>query len=122
MQACFRLRRPADFARLRKIGHTRRHPLVVLGVAPNNLAHNRYGVIASRRLGNAVKRNRARRLMREALRHHHPHIAPGHDIVAVARKHIVGQHFDAVDEAIHSLLARAGLLTVNGPTAEEQGK
>jgi ribonuclease P protein component len=121
MQARFRLRRPADFARLRKIGHSRRHSLIVLSVAPNNLAHNRYGVIASRRLGNAVKRNRARRLMREALRHYHPHIVPGHDIVVVARKYIVGQPFDAVDDALYDLLSRAGLLTINGPTAEEQG-
>jgi ribonuclease P protein component len=120
MQARFRLRRPADFARLRQIGHTRRHQLAILSVAPNNLSHNRYGVVASRRLGNAVKRNRARRLIREALRHHHPQIAPGHDIVVVARKYIVGRRFDAVDEALHDLLSRAGLLAVNGPTAEEQ--
>ncbi len=110
MQARFRLRRSSDFARLREEGQTRRHPLVVLSFGANNLDHNRYGVIASRRLGNAVRRNRARRLLREALRHQHPHISPGYDIVLIARHAIVGEAFANVNDAVYRLLGRARLL------------
>ena len=65
MQTRFRLRRSSDFARLRERGRTWRHPFLILSVIENNLEHNRYGLIVSKRLGNAVKRNRVRRLMRE---------------------------------------------------------
>jgi len=43
--------------------------LITAFVLPNNLAHNRFGITASRKaLGNAVQRNRARRLLRETFR------------------------------------------------------
>jgi ribonuclease P protein component len=111
MQARFRLHRAADFARLREFGKTWRHSLLVLSVADNNLGYNRYGLIASRRLGKAVKRNRARRLLREALRQNHAHIRPGHDIVLVAREAIVGQLFATVNQAVQHLLDQAELLS-----------
>lgn len=101
----------SDFARLRECGRTQRHPLIILSYAENNLEHNRYGFIAGRRLGKAVKRNRARRLMREAVRCCHPNLHPGYDIVLIARTAIVGQPFEAVDAAVTNLLARAQLFT-----------
>ena len=125
MQARFRLRRPADFARLRAIGTSRRHPLVILSFAQNTLGHNRYGVVTTRRIGNAVVRNRARRLMREALRHHHAQIRPGYDIVLIARAAIVGQQCAAVCDAVQNLLSRAALLVSTdcdaAQTAQEKG-
>ena len=43
--------------------------MITAFVLPNNLAHNRFGITASRKaLGNAVQRNRARRLLRETFR------------------------------------------------------
>ena len=43
--------------------------LMTAFVLPNNLSHNRFGITASRKaIGNAVKRNRARRLLRETFR------------------------------------------------------
>jgi ribonuclease P protein component len=110
MQKRFRLRRSDDFARLRKIGRAHRHPFAVFSYAENDLGHNRYGFIVGRRVGNAVKRNRARRLMRESLRLLHPYIHPGVDIVLIARTAIVGKRFAEVDAAVQNLLARAGLL------------
>lgn len=109
MQRRLRLRRTSDFARLRQQGRTQRHPLLILGYAENNLEHNRYGFITGRRIGKAVTRNRARRLMREAVRRYHPALRPGYDLVFIARQAIVGQPFDLVDGAVNNVLARAGL-------------
>ena len=109
MQRHLRLRRQDDFARLRAIGQVQRHPLVIMSVAPNNLPHNRYGFITSKQLGNAVRRNRVRRLLREAVRHVHPMLKPGYDIVFIARRRIVGQPFQAVHRAVISGMERAGL-------------
>lgn len=45
----------------------------------------RFGVTASRRIGNAVVRNRAKRIMREAVRKIYPGIEYGMDLILVAR-------------------------------------
>jgi ribonuclease P protein component len=60
---------------------------LVARVLPNALepAQNRYAVVAGKRVGKAVERNRAKRLVREALRHLDPHLKPGHDIVVIVR-------------------------------------
>ncbi len=110
MQRHLRLRRRADFARLRREGRTWRHPLAILSATPNGRAHNRYGFITSKKLGKAVVRNRARRLMREAVRQAHPRLHQGYDVVFIARKPIAGQPYRAVQEAILYLLQQARLL------------
>ncbi|GAB4574980.1 MAG: ribonuclease P protein component [Anaerolineae bacterium] len=110
MQRRLRLRRNEDFQRLRSEGRKVAHPLLVMVVAPNQCAHNRYGVIASRRLGNAVARNRAKRRIREAIRHWHPHIPPGHDLLFIARHPVLTCAYPALVDAIGILLRRANLV------------
>jgi ribonuclease P protein component len=80
-----RLRRGEDFERARRDGVSHSSSLLVLIVSPNGLDRNRFGVTAGRRLGSAVLRNRAKRLLREALREIDPRLCPGHDIVVIAR-------------------------------------
>ena len=52
---------------------------------PNGLRHSRLGVTTTRKLGKAVTRNRARRLVREAYRTHRPELPKGLDLVFVVR-------------------------------------
>jgi ribonuclease P protein component len=105
-----RLKHPADFARLRQEGRVKRHPLFVLSVAPNALDHNRYGFITSKRLGNAVKRNRIRRQLSEAVRLTHHHLRPGYDVIIIARHPIMQAPFATIQTALHETLLRAQLL------------
>ncbi len=106
----YRLRRKQDFQRVRQEGRSWFHPLVILGAAPNDLPYTRIGVTASRRVGKAVRRNRAKRLLREAARRRYDHIQPGWDLVFIARPAIVGCTFHQVDQALEQLLRQAGLL------------
>jgi len=80
-----------------------------LWALPNDLDHVRVGITASRKVGNAVARNRARRLLREATRHLYPHIATGWDLVLVARSALVTVKEPQVENALHSMLNLAGL-------------
>jgi ribonuclease P protein component len=46
----------------------------------------RFGVTVTRKVGNAVQRNRVKRLLREALRHHKTMFPSGHDVVWIAKR------------------------------------
>ena len=83
----YRLREDHDVRRTRSRGKSWPNGPVVVRLLPNTLepAQNRYTVIAGKRCGKAVQRNRMKRLIREALRGFHPHLRPGHDIAIVCR-------------------------------------
>lgn len=110
MQQRFRLRASSDFDRLRREGRAYHHRLMTLSTASNGMIHNRYGFITGKSLGKAVRRNRVRRLLREAMRQLHPHLQPGHDLVVIARRPLVGQPFSEVKRIMSQLLRQAGLV------------
>ena len=109
MQRQFRLRHSADFQRLRAEGKTWRHPFFTLSAAPNTLPTSRFGFIISRRVGNAVVRNRVRRLLREAVRHALPRLKAGFDIVFIVRNEIVNQPYSEVCQTLEQMFKRAKL-------------
>lgn len=106
----FRLRKTSDILRVRRDGKSYAHPLVVLQFNENQLEQTRIAVIASRKIGNAVKRNRARRLLREASRKFYPEIQTGWDILLTARSPITKAHYPAVEAALQNLFNKADLL------------
>jgi ribonuclease P protein component len=105
-----RLRRPADFERVRQEGRAWFHPLLVLVAAPNLVGPTRVGVVAGRRVGPAVARNRAKRLLREAARHLYPRLMPGWDLILIARPPILTVKEPQVEAALEQLAREAGLL------------
>ena len=104
-----RLRSPINFERVRREGQSWAHPLIVLAARANQRPNSRYGIIVSKKVGHAVQRNRARRLIREALRAEHMAVQPGWDIVIIARMSIAGQRLGPVQAALQQLLHRARL-------------
>ena len=110
MQRQFRLTRSTDFKRVRRIGKSYARPLIVLIAIENSLPITRVGVAAGRSVGNAVKRNRAKRLIRAATRELHPQIASGWDLVIIARAPIIQVQMSQVRTALQDLLQRANLL------------
>lgn len=113
MKRRFRLRKTADFERVRRSGKSFAHPLIVLVVCENEGDILQIGVTAGRSLGNAVQRNRMKRLMRSAIRTQLGCIRPGHDLLLIARYPMVEASFVEIHSAIKNLLVRADLLTAN---------
>jgi|TARA_B100001964_G_scaffold173112_1_gene190675 ribonuclease P protein component len=76
----------------------------------NGLAHTRIGFVASKSVGGAVQRNRAKRRLRAELRAQSARLDPGWDLVFVARRPILNCSMPTLSAAVTELLSRAGLL------------
>ncbi len=74
-----------DFRRVYSRGKSYVSPVVVLYVLKNRQRVLRVGITTSKKIGNAVQRNRARRVIREAFRPLAPEVHTGYDLVFVAR-------------------------------------
>lgn len=111
-----RLRHRKDFDDVYKRGRAWNDELLVLRTLPNGLEHNRYGFVTSKKLGNAVVRNRTRRRLQESLRVQPLH--PGWDIVVSAKAKAAEADFHELNRATVDLLARAGILQQDMGPAE----
>lgn len=73
-------------------------------------SESRLGVITSRKVGGAVIRNRARRLMREAFRQHQHDFDRPVDLVLIARRSIADLRYEGVEKDLLTILRQARLL------------
>jgi ribonuclease P protein component len=111
VQRRFRLTRSEDFKRVRRFGKSYAHPLVVLAAQAADHAQVRVGLAAGRAVGTAVHRNRAKRLLREALRPLLPSLTPGWDLILIARPGLASATLAEACQALEALLRRARLLS-----------
>jgi ribonuclease P protein component len=72
-----------------------------------------FGVAAGRSLGTAVKRNRAKRLLRSALQPYLSSVLPGWKIVLIARRPVLEASYPDIQSVLKELLHRAHLLRMN---------
>jgi ribonuclease P protein component len=105
-----RLTSSTDFKRVRRTGKSYAHPLAILVASPNSLTTSRFGITASRGMGSAVRRNRGKRLLREAVRCHISHTASGWDVILIARSAILEADWPEVRNSVAGLLRQANLL------------
>ena len=111
MQRKFRLTRSEDFKRVRRSGKSYAHPLVVLMVQAHNQPRVKVGVAAGKTIGTAVRRNRAKRLLREAMRTLLPNIASRVSLILIARPALASASLTDTHQALLNLLQRAQLLS-----------
>lgn len=104
------LRNKKDFTRLYKKGKSIGSRYVVLFFIKNNLPYIRKAFLASKKVGNSVRRNRARRLMKESYRKVSGDIKNGYDILFIARNNINGVKCGDVEKSINEILKKAKLL------------
>ena len=107
-----RLKSSYDFRRVKRIGRVARSPLFTVLYAPaKGRSVSRFGFIASTKFDKrAVVRNRARRLLREAVRERLEVIKPGFDIVLIGKKPIKDVKFQKVSAMLHQVLSKVSLV------------
>ena len=87
LRSAERVRRHADFQRVYEHGAKLHGRYSTIFVLPNTHGVGRLGIAATKKLGGAVQRNRAKRLIREIFRRNK--IAPGLDVVVVPRRELL---------------------------------
>ena len=112
------LKKNWEFDRVRREGRTWASGLVVLNAAPGNGNGIRCGFIAGKKVGGAVERNRARRLMREAVRSRLTSIKPGWDLVWIGRAGIDKASCGKVLDDVDAILMRSRLLAETLPETD----
>jgi ribonuclease P protein component len=83
---------------------------MVLVASTNETGRTRVGVVAGRTVGNAVKRNRAKRVLRAAMRSMQAAVQSGWDVLLIARAPLLSSGNAEVLEALATLLRRAKLV------------
>ena len=106
-----RLGQNRDFTRVRQHGQRLAQGCLIAnwhglpeGGAP------KVGIVTSRKIGGAVARSRARRLLRESFRQHQHELARPVELVLVARPSVAGRDFAGVEKDFLAALKRAGLI------------
>ncbi len=108
MKSEARLTKPEQYTAVYQTGITRTDRFLVLKAKPNNLEFSRFGISVSKKVGNAVTRNRVKRILREILRLATKH--PGWDIVIIARLPSAESEYRVLEQSVISLLSRAQIL------------
>jgi ribonuclease P protein component len=106
-----RLAQSRDFARVRQQGERLAQGCLIANW--NKLPDGgkpKLGVVTSKKIGGAVARSRARRLLRESFRRHQHEFAQPVELVLVARNSIAGKTFAGVEKDFLAALKRAKLL------------
>jgi len=104
-----RLRDPAEFQRVYEAQEALHGPSMVIFFKPNGLAYSRLGVSVGRKHGNAVRRNRIKRVLREAYRRLQHHLPSGLDYVLIPRRGVKQYRTAEVLEILEGLARKIPL-------------
>ena len=98
------IRKRADFERVYQTGSKFPGRLMIVFTLGRDAGPARLGIAATRKMGAAVERNRAKRLVRELFRHNKPAVSI--DVVVVPRREMLNAPYGRLEDEFRSLLGR----------------
>lgn len=110
MEKKYRIRKNMEFKKVYKIGKNYWNRNLVLYVNKNKLDYSRIGFTVTKKIGNAVTRNKVRRKMKEICRLNFENIKPGYDLIFIAKKSVVNMKYDELEKSTIHILKIAKLL------------
>ena len=101
------LRKNKEFQKVYRYGRSYANRYLVLYVFAENNAQSKVGFAAGKKLGNAVTRNRVKRLLREAYRLNQDLLTQKHSILLVGRKAATEVKYIVIEKAFRALGRKA---------------
>jgi ribonuclease P protein component len=102
-----RVRRRGEFQRVFNLSLRAKGRYLTVLVAPNEAGTTRLGIVASRKLGDAVRRNRAKRLIRQIFRQTPSlPVRPGIDVVVIPRRELFDAAYSSLESDFRRTLER----------------
>lgn len=111
MKSTLTIKENRDFQRLYHKGKSAVSPVLVAYVLKNRLRATRYGITTGKKVGNAVRRSRARRVIRAAYSSLYPELGEGFDIVFVARAKTPYVKSTTVEKSMRDCLTKLGVIS-----------
>lgn len=105
----FRISKKKEYKKIYKNGRRVSGKFIIVFVMRNFSKNSRFGVVTSRKLGNAVKRNRTRRKLRAVIRQNMERMKNYADVVIVAKKSAVDADFYLLEKDFLFVMRKAGL-------------
>lgn len=113
MSEIITLKENRDFSRLYRRGKSYVSPVLVTYVLKNKNNNLKFGITTGKKIGNAVKRSRSRRIIRAAFRCVSPELKKGYDFIFVARSKTPFVKSTDIEIAMREHLKKAGLFLEN---------
>jgi ribonuclease P protein component len=110
MNRRFRLTSSEDFSQVKRDGKSVSNRLFKIVLRPNGTPTSRFGIITGKSIGNAVTRNRCKRLMRASIQSICNSLNQGWDVVVIVRQAAVQADYQTTQAGLTELLRRVGLL------------
>ncbi|WP_408955301.1 ribonuclease P protein component [Natroniella sp. ANB-PHB2] len=105
-----KLKKTYQFRKVYKRGKSVANRLLVLYVLSTENSTRRIGYSVTKKIGNAVVRNRVKRILKEAYRHNNDKLVSGVDLVLIARKPIVNASYQRIENRLNHLFRKAKIL------------
>lgn len=106
----YRISNKKDYNFIYKNGKKIQSRYIIVFMTANNLDYNRFGIVTSKKVGNAVLRNQSKRRLRSIVQLHLPDLKKGFDLVIVARFNIKEALFAALENDFLSAVKKAKLV------------
>ncbi|TXK77754.1 ribonuclease P protein component [Paenibacillus sp. N3.4] len=116
MEKSYRLAKREDFNKVYRYGKSMANHQFVLYYLPKaQLEHFRLGVSVSKKVGNAVVRNRIRRIIKEIIRLNKESMTPHYDYIILARKPAAEMDYAEMEKSIWHVIRKASLIKKKEP-------
>lgn len=94
------LKKNSEFKSVYQAKHSYANKYIIMYILQNGTDTNRLGVSVSKKVGNSIVRHRLARLIREAFRLNVTQVAPGYDVVVIARAGLKGKGYKETESAM----------------------
>lgn len=110
MEKKYRLRKNMEFKRVYNGGKSYWNRNLILYVRKNDLKNSRIGITITKKIGNAVVRNRIRRRMKEIIRLKLGNIKNGYDLILIPKKNVQDISYKDLESAMIHIMSISKIL------------